>query len=84
VSLQQEAEDAVARCWAAGTDLYDVEAKSARGGIPRKLERTISAFATSDGGLLLLGVSEDTGFVPLEVDAGVVHGAFGIAAEPIG
>lgn len=72
MSLQQEAEYAVTRCRAAGTDLYDVEAKSARGGIPRKLERTISAFANGEGGLLLLGVSEDTGFVPVEVDAGVL------------
>lgn len=48
---------------AAGTDTARVEAKRARDAVPKRLWETISAFAnTSGGGVILLGVDEASGF----------------------
>lgn len=41
-----------------------VEAKSAVGGVPRDVWATVSAFANTDGGDVLLGVDEARGFAP--------------------
>lgn len=54
----------VARLRRSGTDLDDVEAKAAAGGLPRSVVDTLSAFANAGGGTLLLGLDEAHGFKP--------------------
>ena len=46
------------------TNLPSVEAKSAAGGLPKSARETVSAFSNDQGGLLLLGLDEQTGFTP--------------------
>lgn len=51
-----------------GTELTSVEAKRARDGVPKRIWETLSAFAnTPGGGVLLLGVDEQQGFAPAGV-----------------
>lgn len=45
-----------------------VEAKRAEGGLPKSIRETLSAFSNSDGGTLLLGVDEQTGFATVSLD----------------
>lgn len=53
----------VADLRAVGADSRHVEAKSSVGDLPKKLPRTISAFANTNGGLIILGLDEGAGFV---------------------
>ncbi|HEY0020898.1 MAG TPA: ATP-binding protein [Longimicrobium sp.] len=65
-----------------GTELTNVEAKRARDGIPRRIWETLSAFAnTPGGGVLLLGVDGQQGFAPTGVsDAAKVQADLGAVA----
>jgi ATP-dependent DNA helicase RecG len=50
------------------SDLPNVEAKLALGGLPESLNATLSAFANlPGGGIVLLGIDEATGFTPVEL-----------------
>lgn len=51
-----------------GADHTQVEAKRARGGVPRELWRSIVAFANKQGGAVLLGVDERSRFTVTGVD----------------
>ncbi len=48
----------------AGTDLRRVEVKAAVRDLPKSLWPTVSAFSNHGGGLIILGLDEDTGFKP--------------------
>jgi ATP-dependent DNA helicase RecG len=45
-----------------GTDVSEVEAKAAAGGLPKSIRETLSAFSNTRGGTLILGLSESDGF----------------------
>ncbi|MEV5711947.1 ATP-binding protein [Actinoallomurus sp. NPDC052274] len=45
-----------------GADIADVEVKKAQGGLPKSLRETLSAFANTQGGVIILGLDETQGF----------------------
>lgn len=49
-----------------GTDTADIEVKSAADSFPKDALRSISAFANTSGGIIVLGLSEKDGFKPVE------------------
>jgi ATP-dependent DNA helicase RecG len=51
----------------AGAEFEDVEVKRATGRMPQNLAETMSAFANSRGGIIILGLDERAGFAPVAV-----------------
>lgn len=80
--------EAIGRMRAAGTDLAEYEVKSAAGGVPRGLADSISSFANTRGGTIVLGVSEKAGFSPAEgfdpkaAQAGIAQAARELVEPP--
>ncbi len=60
-----------------GSDTQDYEVKEAKGGLPKTLCETLSAFSNGSGGFVILGVSERSGFTPVEgFDVGRMQDSF--------
>lgn len=78
--LQQRVDELVQKLRRVGTDLQEVEVKTAAGGLPRTTIESISAFANTAGGLLILGLDEAAGFAVAEIDAARIAADLGAAA----
>lgn len=62
----QELHEHVARLRRQRQDDAHVEVKAAVGGVPKDLWRSVSAFANTEGGVIILGLDETSGFLPAE------------------
>lgn len=67
--IQAAVDEAMPRLRAAKSDLAAIEVKAAAGGLPKSLIESVSAFANTEGGLIILGLDEDSDFASLDVDA---------------
>lgn len=76
--------EAIRRIRAAGTDLAEYEVKSAAGGFPRSVADSISSFANTHGGTIMLGISEKSNFEPIEgLDAKAMQEGLAQAAREL-
>jgi ATP-dependent DNA helicase RecG len=67
--LVAEVQELVAELRANRTELQDVEAKTAKSGMPKRLYEPLSALSNrTGGGVILLGLDEDQGFQPTGID----------------
>lgn len=87
---QGDMTDVVSRLRRYGTDLTRIEVKAAVGGVGRSAWDSVSAFANTNGGLLVLGLDESdgfraaAGFEPLRVrDAAVAGLAEAVHPRPV-
>ena len=64
-NYQERFDRLIARLRVFGTDTQTCEIKSASRGLPQSTGDTLSAFANGAGGIVVLGVSEKDGFVPV-------------------
>lgn len=58
ITNDTELEQAVAKMRLARTDCAEYELKTAKGGLPSSLAETVSAFANTSGGTIILGITE--------------------------
>ncbi|GAA3843341.1 hypothetical protein GCM10022243_07300 [Saccharothrix violaceirubra] len=58
----EELAEIVGNLRALGSDVAEVEAKRAQTGLPRSVRETLSSFANTAGGVLILGLDESRGF----------------------
>lgn len=58
----EELADAIAALRAVESEVTEIEAKSAEGGLPKSIRAAVSAFANTSGGVIILGLDESAGF----------------------
>ncbi len=64
--LQRDIEETISRLRAQGNDDEQVEAKKSEQQLSNDVWESVSAFANTSGGLILLGLDENAGFKPVE------------------
>ncbi|MFF0577055.1 ATP-binding protein [Streptosporangium saharense] len=65
--LDSELAEIIGNLRALGGDIADVEVKASRTELPKTTRETLSAFANTCGGVLILGLDETKGFAPTGV-----------------